>query len=70
MRARHITNSTSKVDLTLSLTEVGGGLEGQLEYSTDLFDGSTVRRMLVHLEDACWKGWSRTRHVPSAEFRS
>ena len=30
--------ATSKFDLSLTLTETGGLLEGELEYSTDLFD--------------------------------
>ncbi|HZI03912.1 MAG TPA: amino acid adenylation domain-containing protein, partial [Archangium sp.] len=39
---------TARFDLTLSLAETEAGLEGSLEYSTDLFDESTVRRMLGH----------------------
>ncbi|HYG61280.1 MAG TPA: amino acid adenylation domain-containing protein, partial [Thermoanaerobaculia bacterium] len=41
---------TAKFDLTLSLTETGEGLAGTLEYNTDLFDGTTIDRMAVHLE--------------------
>jgi amino acid adenylation domain-containing protein/non-ribosomal peptide synthase protein (TIGR01720 family) len=37
--------------------EMDGGMPGMVEYSTDLFDGSTVVRMVAHLqallEDAC-----------------
>ncbi|HEY0783994.1 MAG TPA: amino acid adenylation domain-containing protein, partial [Thermoanaerobaculia bacterium] len=45
-----LAGSTAKFDLTLSLTEVDGELRGGIEYSTDLFDGATVRRMAGHLE--------------------
>ncbi len=45
-----VDRATSKVDLMLSLEERGGGLEGFVEYSTDLFDGGTVERMLGHYE--------------------
>jgi amino acid adenylation domain-containing protein len=41
---------TTKFDLTLGLTESREGLRGSLEYSTDLFDGSTMRRWLNSLE--------------------
>ena len=41
-----VDNGTSRFDLSLSLTEQGGGLAGWMEHSADLFDGATVRRML------------------------
>jgi amino acid adenylation domain-containing protein len=41
-------SGTTKFDLTLSLVEGEGGLAGSLEYSTDLFEAETVRRMLGH----------------------
>nr|QEO74426.1 condensation domain-containing protein [uncultured bacterium] len=40
---------TTKCDLSLILSEGPGGLDGELEYSTDLFDGPTVARMAGHL---------------------
>ncbi|WP_370640379.1 amino acid adenylation domain-containing protein, partial [Myxococcus sp. XM-1-1-1] len=40
---------TARYDLTLSLMERDGALEGQLEYSTDLFTEATIRRMAEHL---------------------
>jgi len=40
---------TAKFDLALSAVPHDGGIHGVLEYSTDLFDRSTVRRMLGHL---------------------
>jgi amino acid adenylation domain-containing protein len=39
---------TAKFDLSLGLEEAGGELVGAAEYATDLFDGSTIRRMLGH----------------------
>src|SRR6185437_4147920 len=35
----------AKFDLTLTLTELDGGLSGNLEYSSDLFDRATIERM-------------------------
>jgi len=40
---------TSKLDLSLYLHEIGGGLLGELEYATDLFDVPTIERMVEHL---------------------
>jgi amino acid adenylation domain-containing protein len=40
---------TAKLDLLLSLSESPAGLEGVCEYSTDLFDASTIDRMTGHL---------------------
>ncbi|MEE8586328.1 MAG: condensation domain-containing protein, partial [Acidobacteriota bacterium] len=41
----------SKFDLTVTLTEVEAGLAGSLEYSSDLFDASTVRRLAGHFRN-------------------
>jgi amino acid adenylation domain-containing protein len=41
---------SAKYDLTLSLFPTARGLRGGLEYSTDLFERGTIRRMLEHLE--------------------
>ena len=43
-----ITSGTAKCDLTLSIDEAGDGLQAVLEYSTDLFEAQTIRRMLGH----------------------
>ena len=43
-------NPTSKFDLTLIATEQSDGLRATLEYNTDLFDHSTIARMLNHFE--------------------
>ncbi len=42
-------SGSAKLDLMLSLAE-GGGLTGQLEYRTDLFDRATMVRLLGHFE--------------------
>ena len=39
---------TTRLDLTVSLTESEKGIEGLLEYSTDLFDKSTIKRIACH----------------------
>src|SRR5574340_845852 len=41
-------NGTAKFDLSLSLTESRGSLQGILEYSTELFDASRIRRLIRH----------------------
>ena len=41
-------NQTAKVDLTLYLEENQEEISGQFEYSTDLFDAVTIRRMAGH----------------------
>ena len=41
---------TSKFDLTLSLAEREKRLTGLIEYSTELFDRSTIERMIGHLQ--------------------
>ncbi|MFP2903404.1 condensation domain-containing protein, partial [Corallococcus sp. 4LFB] len=40
---------SSKFDLTLTLVESPQGFVGALTYATDLFDASTVQRMVGHL---------------------
>ena len=43
-------NNTSKFDLTLILAEVDDCLQGVIEYSTDLFDRTTIDRLLGHFQ--------------------
>lgn len=43
-----VENQTAKVDLTLYLEEKQEEISGQFEYSTDLFDAATIRRMAEH----------------------
>ncbi|MFC5743664.1 condensation domain-containing protein, partial [Dyella tabacisoli] len=40
--------ATAKFDITLNLTEAQDGLQGGFEYSTDLFEASTIERMAGH----------------------
>ena len=42
--------TTSKFDLLLSVQADDRGIRGSLEYSTDLFDGTTIRRFLGHFD--------------------
>ncbi|MFL5540511.1 MAG: non-ribosomal peptide synthase/polyketide synthase [Longimicrobiaceae bacterium] len=44
-----VLKGTAKFDLSLLLRERGEGVDGYLEYATDLFDAATVRRMGEHL---------------------
>jgi amino acid adenylation domain-containing protein len=48
LRTWELDTGTAKVDLSLFLWE-NGGLTGAFEYSTDLFDESTIVRMTGHL---------------------
>jgi amino acid adenylation domain-containing protein len=41
----------AKFDLTLEIVELGGGLHAVFEFSTDLFDGSTIERFSRHFEN-------------------
>jgi non-ribosomal peptide synthetase component F len=43
-------STTAKFDLTLFLSESASGLNCWLEYNTDLFDKTTIARMLRHFE--------------------
>ncbi|MFP5265169.1 MAG: non-ribosomal peptide synthetase, partial [Blastocatellia bacterium] len=41
-------NKIAKFDLSLTFGEIEGGLSGAFQYSTDLFDESTIKRMANH----------------------
>ncbi|MCP4661388.1 MAG: amino acid adenylation domain-containing protein, partial [bacterium] len=43
-----IERATAVFDLTLSLSETAAGIEGTLEYRTDLFDDVTILRLATH----------------------
>src|SRR5579884_283942 len=43
-------NNTAKFDLSLCLQETPEGLTGFIEYSTDLFEASTIERMAGHFQ--------------------
>ncbi|HEX5872539.1 MAG TPA: amino acid adenylation domain-containing protein, partial [Longimicrobium sp.] len=50
VRAMEVERATSKFDLTLFAAAGPDGAAGAVEYSTDLFERATVRRMMGHLE--------------------
>ncbi|HYH79466.1 MAG TPA: amino acid adenylation domain-containing protein, partial [Longimicrobium sp.] len=50
VRELDVARATTKMDLTLGLDAHEGGLTGGLDYSADLFDRCTARRMVKHLE--------------------
>jgi amino acid adenylation domain-containing protein/non-ribosomal peptide synthase protein (TIGR01720 family) len=43
-------SATAKFDLTLVLSETAAGLEGAIEYNTDLFDEPTIARLAGHFQ--------------------
>jgi amino acid adenylation domain-containing protein len=45
-----VESGTAVFDLTLTMVEVEAGLMAAMEYSTDLFNEETIKRMLVHYE--------------------
>ena len=45
-----VNRGTAKVDLTLMMERARRGLWGEMEYSTDLFDASTVARLVEHFQ--------------------
>ncbi|MEO7332160.1 MAG: amino acid adenylation domain-containing protein, partial [Minicystis sp.] len=49
LRQGGLESGTTKFDLTLSMGEGQKGLSGYFEYSSDLFDASTIDRMIGHL---------------------
>ncbi|HKR55554.1 MAG TPA: FkbM family methyltransferase, partial [Gemmatimonadales bacterium] len=45
---RQLETGTSKFDITMLVSETEQGIDGMIEYSTDLFDGETVQRLCRH----------------------
>ena len=45
-----ITSGTAKIDLLLSMVDSEEGLNGSLEYSTDLFNGTMIAQMVGQFE--------------------
>ena len=45
-----VDTQTAKFDITLSLSENEGGLDGMLEYNTDLFEASTIALWADHFQ--------------------
>src|SRR5262249_27046328 len=50
VRPFDVHNGTAKFDLLVSMREEDEQLKGDVEYSTDIFDSSTIVRMLGHFE--------------------
>ncbi|WP_266160111.1 SDR family NAD(P)-dependent oxidoreductase, partial [Dyella silvatica] len=44
-------SSTAKFDITMTLTEGQQGLQGCIEYNTDLFEAATIERMAGHFSN-------------------
>jgi len=49
-RRLKVDNKTAKFDLTLSMTEKDDQLSGVIEYNTNLFEASTIKRMAGHFQ--------------------
>ena len=47
----NLQSTIAKFDLTLSMSETDQGLVGSWQYNTDLFDGSTIERMVAHFQN-------------------
>jgi len=48
--AMRVNTHVARTDLSFWLTQTESGLAGALEYSTDLFDQATIKRLLQHFE--------------------
>ena len=53
IRPYPLASGISKFDLTLECTESGGGLSGLLEYSTALYERSSIERLAAHFIGLC-----------------
>jgi amino acid adenylation domain-containing protein len=50
LRPLDVETGSAKFDLTLALEEAAGGLQGWVEYSTDLFEAATIDRLVEHYQ--------------------
>ena len=50
LESLHIKDWISPFDMTLLIAEAEEGIRGTLEYCTDLFDGSTIERIITHFK--------------------
>ncbi|MUG92150.1 amino acid adenylation domain-containing protein [Scytonema sp. UIC 10036] len=50
LRLLDVDSRTAKFDLNLAMMDTKDGLTGTLEYNTDLFDATTITRMLEHFQ--------------------
>ena len=66
---RELETGTSKFDLTLILSENEKGLDGLIEYSTDLFEAATIRRLggLLLEASGSWRCQSGPEHLRIAD---
>ena len=55
----NIDKATAKFDWLLDMWDTGQGLYGELEYNTDLFNHSTITRLLGHFEQLLQTGVSQ-----------
>ncbi|MHA4812690.1 condensation domain-containing protein, partial [Flavitalea flava] len=51
LRRENVVHGTSKFDLAFTLTEGKEGLEGNIEYCTDLYREETISRMIGHYKE-------------------
>ena len=66
---RELETGTSKFDLTLCMSETDGGLEGLMEYSSDLFERKTHPATVPSLRDppGCDRRRSRPAHFQAVD---
>jgi amino acid adenylation domain-containing protein len=68
MRPMHITRQASQFDLSLLIMDTELGRIASVEYSTELFDAQTIRRLLSHylsiLEFIALDPEARVSHIP------
>jgi amino acid adenylation domain-containing protein/FkbM family methyltransferase len=50
LRALEIDEGTTAFDLTLTMEETDEGIKGSMRYSTDLFNATTIERMIKHFQ--------------------
>ncbi|WP_394829367.1 amino acid adenylation domain-containing protein [Pendulispora albinea] len=50
LKPEPVETATARFDLSLTLGETDEGIEGSVEYSSDLFDASTIARLMTHYE--------------------
>ncbi|MCK4764926.1 MAG: amino acid adenylation domain-containing protein, partial [Candidatus Aminicenantes bacterium] len=50
IEALPVSNNTCKFDLWISVTHIGGQLDFLIQYNTDIFDDSTITRLIEHFQ--------------------
>ncbi|MBC7888346.1 MAG: amino acid adenylation domain-containing protein [Ferruginibacter sp.] len=51
LTAESYEHTTARFDLTLLITKTKNGLDGSIEYSTDLYKGETIQQMISHFRE-------------------